>query len=592
MKPRPSSLPNNPGRRLCHNLRLRRRAIIIQSLPVRRGSRRSCSICATLFAVVVPLSTIAGCMVGPNYLTPKEKIPDGFQAISSTHSTGSDQASSAPVDLTYWWKSLNDPVLDSLIDQALASNLDLAIATARVEEARIEADVVASALWPMVGVSSRFPDYRHVSAAVERAHIESRPRGSLYTRQSVDKNGLSGPTSLYLTTPGHHPANYLLTPSGTPGDPNVTTNVRSPIISADPKQRLVGRNEFVYQAGFDVAWELDVFGGVQRAMEAAHADVEAQAEVRNAVMVVLLADVARSYIDLKGFEQRSDIAARNIEGQQITVNLVHTRFRNGLTSDLDVALAERQLQTTQSRVPLLKSGVEEAKHRLALLLDLPMDQLDQKLATRSAPTPLPPNVPSGLPSDLLRNRPDIRRAERELASATARIGVATAELFPRFTLTGSFGVQTSDVSRLLDGDALTWSAGPGFRWPIFDAGRIIGNIHVREIRAQEALLDYRRVLLTAIKEVQDALVIYNGQMERLKRLRQAVDSSERAVRIAKGRYEKGLTDFLNVLDAERALYDLEDQAAASEQDASAQLISLYKALGRGWNPLAIVENGS
>lgn len=535
-------------------------------------------------AAAISAAACGGCAVGPNYQAPSERVPAQFHGL---HGDQPAATSAAAFDPEQWWRGFGDETLNRLVQRALEANLDLAIATTRIEEARYAEAIAQGGLWPTFGLGTALPNYQRVSENVERAHFESRPRGSLYLRQNVDSTGTPELPSVYATTPGHHPLNFLVTPDA---NGNLTTNVRTPLISPNNKQRFVGRDQFVYQAGFDAAWELDVFGGVRRAIESAQAQEEAQVEARNDVAVILLADVARSYVELRGLQKRLDIAQQNIAAQEHTVAIVETRVRNGLTSELDRALAQRQLETTRARVPQLEVGIGQAQHRLATLLDMPLEDLNAALGPVGDPFAASVRVPPELPSELLRNRPDIRRTERLVAAATARIGVAVADLYPRITLSGSIGLQASDVSSFFATDSLAWSGGPGIRWPIFDAGRIIGNIEVQEARAREALLNYRRTLVVAFQEVDDALCAFSGEQQRYERLLAAVDASRRAVDIAQNRYEKGLTDFLNVLDAQRALYDLEDQATSSAAAERVQQIAVFKALGRGWRSDGPTEN--
>jgi NodT family efflux transporter outer membrane factor (OMF) lipoprotein len=344
----------------------------------------------------------------------------------------------------------------------------------------------------------------------------------------------------------------------------------------------VEREQNLFQAGFDANWEIDVFGGVRRAVEASEADIQAAEEAQRYVLVSLLSEVGRNYIEARSGQRRLAIAHENIVSQRDTLELTRTRFNAGLTSELDVAQAESQLATTQSQVPLLEVLVKQAIHRLGVLLGQPPESLLDEL-NREAPIPtLPPQVPVGLPSDLLERRPDIRRSERELAAATARIGVATSELFPRFSLTGSFGSQTDDMQHFLDRKSLFWSVGPTMSWPVFDAGRIRANIDMQDARQQQALMMYQQAILIALEEVENTLVAYRQEQVRHKHLTTAVQANRRAVDVAHERYTKGLADFLSVLESQRALYVTEDAMVQSEGQAVGSLIALYKALGGGW----------
>ncbi|HSW46747.1 MAG TPA: efflux transporter outer membrane subunit, partial [Phycisphaerae bacterium] len=338
----------------------------------------------------------------------------------------------------------------------------------------------------------------------------------------------------------------------------------------------------LFQTGFDATWEVDVFGGVRRSVEAAGADIQAAEEYQRHVLVSLLSEVARNYIETRSNQRRLTIAAENISSQQDTLELTRTRFNAGLTSELDVAQAQAQLATTQSQVPVLEMLLAQAIHRLGVLLGQPPESLVDELV-QAAPIPaVPPEIPVGLPSELLHRRPDIRRSERQLAAATARIGVATAELFPRFSLTGSFGTQTDDIQHFLDRKSLFWSVGPTMSWPIFDAGRIRANIDVQDIRQQQALALYQQAILIALEEVENALVAYRQEQVRYRHLATAAKSNRRAFDLANERYAKGLADFLSVLESQRSLYVTEDALIQSEGRAVASLIAIYKALGGGW----------
>lgn len=334
--------------------------------------------------------------------------------------------------------------------------------------------------------------------------------------------------------------------------------------------------------GFDAAWEIDVFGGVRRSVEAADADIQAAIEDRRDVLVSLMAEVARNYIDLRGFQRQVIIARENLVAQQETLSLTQTRANRGLASDLDVVRAAAQVSTTASAIPLLESQARQAMHRLGVLLGKdPMALAKELESPRVIPQP-PPTVPIGMPSDLLRRRPDIRRAERQLAASTARIGVATADLFPKFSLTGSLGLSSDDFNDLADFRSRYFSIGPSVSWPIFDAGRITSNIEVQSAREQQQLLFYGQSVLNALQEVEDALIAYAKQETHRKELWDAVEANRKAVTLAKQLHDAGRVDFLSVLQAQRDLFISEDALVRSDQNLSTNLVTLYKALGGGW----------
>ncbi|MFA9480463.1 efflux transporter outer membrane subunit [Phycisphaerales bacterium AB-hyl4] len=349
-----------------------------------------------------------------------------------------------------------------------------------------------------------------------------------------------------------------------------------------------GTEASLYQAGFDAIWEVDVFGGVRRNVEAAAADIAASIEDRRDVLVTLLAEVAQNYAELRSYQRRIAIAQANLEGQRETLAITRMRLDAGLVSDLDVTRARAQVRTTESQIPALESAARQSIHALSVLLAEPPTTLVAALSMSRPMLAAPDDVPVGLPSELLRRRPDIRRAERELASITARVGVATAELFPRFSLTGSLGLSSSQFSDLGDYGSRFWSFGPSVSWPVFDFGRIRSNIDVQSAREEQALLRYEQVVLTSLREVEDALVAFTKEQSRRVALASAVDDNRRAAELADELYQQGLTDFLSVLQSQRDLLISEDALVQSDRAVVTQLVSLYKALGGGWEAETMV----
>lgn len=338
----------------------------------------------------------------------------------------------------------------------------------------------------------------------------------------------------------------------------------------------------MYQLGFDASWELDVFGGKRRAFEAANASLAAVNENRRDVLVTLLAEVAANYIDVRGFQRRVEIARKNIVAQAEAVEIAELRLRAGLASELDVAQAKTLLAATRSQVPTLDTWLQAAMHRLGVLLGQPPGALKDELTQVGSIPASPPSVPVGLPSDLLRRRPDVRRSERQLAAATAEIGVAIAELFPKFSLTGIAGYQSLHTSDLIMPASKFWTAGPSVRWRLFEMPKLQAQVRVQTAEQEAALAEFQQTVLVSLEEVENALVAYGKEQERRVTLGEAVEASRRAVDIAHQQYTKGLGDFLNVVVAERALYESEDQFVNSERTVALNLVSLYKALGGGW----------
>lgn len=459
-----------------------------------------------------------GCTVGPNYQRPDLPTPSGWKEAEQG---GID---TRPAELTRWWTSFNDPLLDSLVERAIQSNLDLRLAEARIREARASRAVTAAGAWPTVDTS-----------------------GS-YTRVRTSQNALAFPSF------GGGPAPSL--------------------------DKLLEHN--LYQTGFDASWEIDVFGGVRRSVEAADANIDASIENRRDTLVTLLGEVAQNYIDLRGSQRQLTVTRDNLKAEQETLDLTRVRFQAGLVSDLDVARAEAEVNTTASQIPRLESSLKQDAYQLDVLLGLEPGSLWAELSNEAPIPGLPPKVLIGLPSDLLRRRPDIRRAERQLAAATAQIGAATADLFPKFSLTGAAGLESFSASDWFSRDSRFWSVGPTITWPVFDAGKIRANIEVKNAQQEQALTQYEKAVLTAFQDVETSLVNYSNEQVRRQSLVSAVAADRRATQMANELYIRGLSDFLNVLDAQRALFVVESALAQSDATMASNLVALYKALGGGW----------
>jgi len=424
----------------------------------------------------------------------------------------------SPVRLTEWWQTFNDPELDSLIERAVKANYDLRLAEARVRESRATRLHAAWDFAPTIDSSAG------------------------YTKEHQSKNAMAST------------------------GPNQTPHLESE----------------VYDAHFDASWEIDVFGSKRRTLESATANLMASEEDRRDVLVTVLGDVARNYVEVRGSQQRLAIARKNIAAQSDSIELTRARFNAGLTGELDVKQAEALLTTIQATVPTLETTLKQAIHRLGVLLgEQPGALLDELSRTEPIPA-TPPNVPVGLPSELLRRRPDVRSAEYQLAAATADIGVQTAELFPKFSLLGTGGFQSLSASDWFTGGSRYWSAGPTVTWRFLDFGRIRAQIKAANARQEQALATYEQTVLTSFEDVENALVAYANEQTRYKALNETVNVNRRALEIANELYTTGNGDFLNVLDAQRSLYAAEDQQVDSQRAATENLVTLYKALGGGW----------
>ncbi len=342
------------------------------------------------------------------------------------------------------------------------------------------------------------------------------------------------------------------------------------------------REDEFYQLGGDAVWELDLWGRVRRANESARASVEASIEAYRDTLVVLTAEVARNYIDVRTLQQRMTHARENIALQTETLKLVRARNDAGLVPDLDVSQAELNLARTESTLPPLGAALAEAIHRLDVLVGAPAGTLAAELENAQPIPVAPTTLVTGLPADLLRQRPDVRQAERSLAAQTARIGVATAELYPRFTLGGTLSLEAFDADNLLTSGAAGYGFGPAFRWRLFEGGRVRGAIQTEEARTEQALQQYEQTVLVALQDVESALAGYAHAVDRQQSLARAVTAATKSADLVKELYRTGLTDFQNVLDSEQSRAQQMDQLASNSGAICQQVVRLYRALGGGW----------
>jgi len=373
---------------------------------------------------------------------------------------------------------------------------------------------------------------------------------------------------------------------------------RFPTVDASGSTRLIrgseetgsGEERELYAAGFDAAWELDLFGGKRRAVEAAEAGLQASEEDLRDVLVSLTAEAALNYVEVRSFQTRLSVAKANLDAQTETYNITKWRFQAGLATQLDVEQAKYGLEQTRANIPGLQIGLERAKNRVSVLLGQPPGSLEDALAEHK-PIPVAAlEVAVGVPADALRRRPDVRRAERQLAAQTAQVGVAAADLYPKFSLLGSIGLEALSLGNLFSADSRTHSGGAVFSWPVFDAGAIRSNIEMQSALQEQALFQYEAAVLTALEEVENALVAYAKEQHRRASLTEGTRAARNAVDLAQSQYSSGLIDFNNVLIAQRSLLSFQDQLAMSDGEVTSNLITLYKALGGGWSSLATDEN--
>jgi NodT family efflux transporter outer membrane factor (OMF) lipoprotein len=474
---------------------------------------------AALLLSGAALLALAGCAVGPNYHSPHTDPPHAFDAALSVDSAAPGPGQNS-IDLTQWWRALGDPELDSLIDRAVRANPNLEIALTRLQEVRSQQSVLVGDALP-----------------------------------AMSAGGFSGRgTGTDLTKAGATPA----------------------LRAGDNKGSLAQIRQV---AGFSASWEVDVFGGLRRAIEAGTYDIQAASWARNAVLTSVIADVAANYIDLRGLQQRVALLSQNVASARQLQEFEQARFDHGLTNELDLQLSARELGRLEAELPVLQSDLKAVQYRIAVLLGRYPEDLATELASPGALPNLPQNVKPGLPLDLLQRRPDIRGAERQLAAATARIGVATANLFPHLDLTGALGTQSG--TNTAQGSHI-WAFGPSVYWPLLDFGALDALVNVADLQAHEQLVNYRMTVINAVQDADNAIARYTADQEQLKDLTRAFNASQRAVELAQQRYDRGLTDFLNVIDAERQHYALEDQYTSAQQSAGDAFVFLYRALGGGW----------
>jgi NodT family efflux transporter outer membrane factor (OMF) lipoprotein len=458
-----------------------------------------------------------GCVVGPNYQ------PSGANAPAAWIAPAADGVTEGASTPSSWWASFNDVELDSLIQRAARSNLDLRVAEARLRQARAV----------RAGSAADFEPEVDASGSAARA-----------------KQSQNQPFFGALALPPNFPFEYN-----------------------------------VYQVGFDASWEIDLFGGRRRGLEAATAEWEGAIEARNDAMVSLLAEVARNYVELRGGQQRLEIARRDLKLQQEAVELTRARYQGGVATELDVTREAALLAAQQAAIPPLETAVRTAMYGLAVLLGQQPGDLVAELSAVAPVPPVPPQVPIGLPADLLRRRPDVRRAERQLAAETARIGVAKSDWFPKLSLTGDAGTESVSVSNWFDPGSRFWSIGPSLQWRALDFGRVRAEVRAQTAVQEAALATYQKIVLISLQEAESAVVTYAQEQIRHRALADEVADNQRSLDMANSMFAEGRVNFLDVLDVSRSLYQSDDLLAASDQSVSLDLIALYKALGGGWEAL-------
>ncbi|CAI8765531.1 efflux transporter outer membrane subunit [Pseudomonas sp. IT-P218] len=473
----------------------------------RRGHPSRLTFCALL---VISLSA---CTVGPDFQKPQAQQV----TVWSKPSKAATSQATAETMNERWWQVFNDPKLSALTQRALTDNLDLKLASSRLQQSRAVRQVVTADRYPTSAV------------------------GGSYARKRNSGEGLSDPS-------GH--------------DGNSAFNL--------------------WDAGFSASWELDFWGRVRRETEAADATLEVAENDRRGVLLSVLAETAQDYIQLRGVQNTRAVTEQNLDVARHSLKLSQLRLADGVATDLDVAEAAAQVATIESRLPALEQRQAQLINALSLLMGEPPQALAAELSA-DAPVPQTPRqVAIGLPSQLAERRPDIRQAEARLHAATASIGVAKGDFYPRITLSGSVGSQAMQLSDFGSWGSRSFGIGPQFSLPLFDGGRLRGVLDLREAQQQEAAIAYQQTVLRAWHEIDDQLSAYNASQLRRDSLAEAVRQNRIALQTAQRQYVEGVVDFVNVLTVQGALLATQEQWVESSTGVSLAAVGLYKALGGGW----------
>ena len=474
-----------------------------------------------LISTVVIAAGLTACTVGPNFHKPEApQIANWAKPAKSAPS----QAVSEPLD-ERWWEVFNDSQLSALTQRAVSSNLDLKLASSRLQQSRAARQVITAERYPNTAAT-----------------------GS-YGRKRNSGEGLNDPS-------GHN-----------------------------------GDSAFnLWDAGFSASWELDFWGRVRRETEAADANLEVAENDRRGVLLAVLADTAQNYIQLRGVQNTRAVTEQNLDVARHSLKLSQLRLNDGVATDLDVAEAAAQVAAIESRLPALEQRQSQLINAISLLIGEPPQALNKELSTDAAVPQSPLKVAIGLPSQLAERRPDIRQAEARLHAATANIGVAKGDFYPRITLSGNLGSQALQLSDFGSWGSRAFGIGPQFSLPLFDGGRLRGVLQLREAQQQEAAIGYQQTVLRAWHEIDDQLTAYNAsQRRRRDSLAEAVRQNQIALRTAQQQYVEGVADFVNVLTVQGALLATQEQWVESSTGVSLAMVGLYRALGGGWESVYPAE---
>lgn len=494
----------------------------------------------------------SGCTVGPDFKRPSLWSPSSWLHHPSSQVENGPTPITSVIDPSppdpSWWNIFHDPELSALESRVAQSNLDVRLATVRLVESRAQLRVTAADRYPTLNGTGSYTREQISNKLIQRG-LQEGISGVPIGGRSFDGVGISQST-----------VNGVRQYAGEVTVPPVD----------------------LFEDGIDASWELDLWGRVRREVEAAKASVTASVEDRRSTLIMELAEVARDYMMLRGTQAQLAIALANQKTAETSVTLTQQRYVGGLTTDLDVQNAVAQLDRTTAEIPNDEQQIAQQVNALSLLLGEPPQALRTELETPAQVPPIPLRVPVGVPSELARRRPDIREAEARLHSATASVGVAVASFYPRVTLTGALNFQALEFRDLAFWPAAAWTLSPSISLPIFEGGRLRGQLQLSKARQQEAAISYQQTVLGAWHDVDNALTAYAAEQRRHDQLEQAVQAAGRALELAQQQYTHGLETFLNVLDAQRTLLGAQQQLASSTMVESSNLVQLYTALGGGW----------
>lgn len=493
---------------------------------------------------------LSGCMLGPDFHTPRPAVPG--QYIADAPATQSAPYVTGDAVDPQWWNSFNDPELTSLETEAVAQNLDLQIATQRLLEAQAQAQIDGAVLYPNLSGAASYtregPSKKGIFAAFGAAGGASTSAGGVANGSSRASGGgaISGATVAPLD---------------------------------------------LYQYGLQSQYDLDLWGKNRRAVEAAVAAAQSSAEARRAGLLNVEAQIASNYIQLRGTEAVLGITQANLQSASQLVDLTVERQQAGLTTALDVANARATAAQIQSQIPALIASRDALIGQIGLLLGVTPETLPADLTTPGAVPLTPPSVPVGLPADLLRRRPDVREAEANLHESTAEIGVAVADFFPDISLSGSVSLQALQFKNLNELAAITYAVGPNISIPLFEGGQLRGQLSLRKAQQQEAAIEYAKTVLTAFYQVDTALSAYTQEHAALDALKIDVAQAKIALGLAEDQYRQGLSDYLTVLNAQQAYLSAQQSQAGSIERLGTDLVTLYQALGGGWEGVLPAKDG-